>query len=432
MFHRLRNKFLLLNMIIISVLLLSAFSMVYFFTLSQTQRNIDMRLSRTMETERNFRRNIDHDSWSDTETDTAPPDFFPPRNDVDTDDRPVPLALDFTMETDAEGTIVEINSIFDIDQEVYTKIAAEISQSDKNSGDLKVADIYWAYRRQVLDTGGTRIGVLDISQEKRMLQNLIFTFSWVGLLALVVIFLISRFFANRTIHPIAAAWEKQNQFIADASHELKTPLTTIHTNIDVLLSRSDPTKKDEYKWLGYIKAETERMTRLTNDLLYLARLENDEHKLPKIIFSLSETVQSTLLTMEAVIYEKQCTLTEDIQENLYIVGNPDQIKQLTMILLDNAVKYAGKNGRIAVCLRQSEKKYVLSVSNTGAPIPPEMQQKIFDRFYRADPSRARNSGGYGLGLAIAQTICQHHNAHISVSCQNGMNTFSVSFNRSTS
>lgn len=437
MFQRLRNNFLLLNMIIISVLLLGAFSMVYLFTLNQIQRNIDIRLSRTLEPDKDFHRDADRISdRTDAMEDNAPPDTpsgAPPQDTENIpENRPGPLALDFTIETDSEGNIEKIDSIFDIDQQVYADIAAAVFETKKDNGDLKVEDVYWAYRRQSLNSGRFRIGVLDISQEKKMLQNLIFTFTGVGLLALIVIFLISRFFANRAIRPISAAWEKQNQFIADASHELKTPLTTINTNIDVLLSRPDSTIQEEHKWLGYIKTEAERMTRLTNDLLYLARLDNDEHKLPRISFSLSEAVQSILLTMEAVIFEKQCTLTEEIQEHLHIMGNPDQIKQLTMILLDNAIKYTGKGGQITVLLHQIDKRILLSISNTGTPIAPEIQKKIFDRFYRADPSRARNSGGYGLGLAIAQAICQQNNAHINVSCQNGINTFSVSFNRYTS
>ena len=440
MFKRLRNRFLILNMAIISVLLLSAFSIVYAFTYNQTQRNIDMRLSRTLNMGREFNAGSrsgkgDRQAADTPNTPPVPPEGFPPQSggtEVGTvpqpqDGKPFQLALDFTIETDDNGNIQTVNSIFDIEDAVYAHITALALATKRDSGDIRFENTSWAFRRAPLETGGVRIAFLDISREKGMLQSLVFTFAGVGLLALFVIFLISRLFANRAIRPIETAWEKQNQFIADASHELKTPLTTIHTNVDVLLSHPDASISEEEKWLYYIKTEAGRMTRLTNDLLYLARLDNDRDSILKTVFSLSEAVQTVLLTMEAVVFEKKLTLADEIEEELTMAGNSDQIKQLAMILLDNAVKYTPEGGRITVRLQRADKRTLFSVANTGEPIPEEMRGKIFDRFYRADQSRARQSGGYGLGLAIAKAICLQNNAQISVSCLNGENTFLVVF-----
>jgi signal transduction histidine kinase len=243
---------------------------------------------------------------------------------------------------------------------------------------------------------------------------------------LIVIFFISRFFANKSIIPIKEAFDKQKQFIADASHELKTPLAVINTNVDVLLSNGEDAINTQSKWLHYIKSEVERMTKLTNDLLYLTQVNYSDIKMIYSDFNMSDTVESIILTMEAVIYENDILLDYSIEPNLTIYGNSEQIKQVVMILLDNALKYTDPNGNINLNLKREYSNIVLSLTNTGEGIPEEHLDKIFDRFYRIDKSRSRNSGGYGLGLAIAKTIVEQHGGKISVkSILNGSTTFKV-------
>ena len=413
MFKQLRNKFLLLNIMIITILQIAAFSGIYIFTCNRINHNLDNRLSRALE---DFIRSDFEDTYKNSPV-IPESDFVP---------EPVKqVNWIISLRTASNGDVIEKNTAFDIEESVFEKIALAAKKSKDDKGEVKTVDGVWAFKSKSGEDGELNICAVEISREKSMLSNLIITFIYVGVLALFIIFLISLYFANRAIKPVSEAWEKQNRFIADASHELKTPLTVINTNADVLLSHFDSTIGEEKKWIYYIKDEAQRMTRLTNDLLLLARLDNGNNEMQKTEFSLSETVETVILTMEAVLYENNLKFTSDIAEGIKIYGNPDSIKQLVMILMDNAVKYTPKGGTIGIVLKKKEGKSVLTVSNTGQPLPHEERKRIFDRFYRADESRTRSSGGYGLGLAIAYSICRSHGGHISAESADGKNIFTV-------
>jgi signal transduction histidine kinase len=156
------------------------------------------------------------------------------------------------------------------------------------------------------------------------------------------------------------------------------------------------------------------MTKLTNDLLYLTQIDYSDIKMIFSDFNLSEAVENVLLTMEAVIFENNISLQYNIEPNLKAYGNSEQIKQVVMILLDNALKYTNDKGSVNVTLRKHQNNMLFSVTNTGKGIPEEYKDEIFDRFYRIDKSRSRNKGGYGLGLAIAKAIVKEHKGKISV------------------
>lgn len=413
MFKQLRNKFLLLNIMIITILQIAAFSGIYIFTCNRINHNLDNRLSRALE---DFIRR-------DSENTYKNPPVIPESGFVPEPVKQVNWII--SLRTASNGDVIEKNTAFDIEESVFEKIALAAKKSKDDKGEVKTVDGVWAFKFKSGEDGELNICAVEISREKSMLSNLIITFIYVGVLALFIIFLISLYFANRAIKPVSEAWEKQNRFTADASHELKTPLTVINTNADVLLSHSDSTIGEEKKWIYYIKDEAQRMTRLTNDLLLLARLDNGNNEMQKTEFSLSETVETVILTMEAVLYENNLKFTSDIAGGIKICGNPDSIKQLVMILMDNAVKYTPKGGTIGIVLKKKEGKSVLTVSNTGQPLPHEERKRIFDRFYRADESRTRSSGGYGLGLAIAYSICRSHGGHISAESADGKNIFTV-------
>lgn len=418
MFKKLRNKFLVLNVAIITVLQLAAFIGIYIFTFSKTEHSISNRLNRAMAGDESIKARESLDNSENKRDDPNLKIVFPP-------DRPEHMSLIFVIKTDGEGNVIEIKSPFDIGADICTRLAQDAIKSDGETMTFKASDSVWAYKTKINDIGGYNIYVTDISREKNMLANLVITFIYVGALALFIIFLISLFFANRAIKPISEVWEKQKRFIEDASHELKTPLTIINTNADVLLAHPNSTINEEKKWIYYIKDETQRMTGLTNNLLFLARMDNGNDYIKKQNFSLSETVETALLTMEAVFYEKNLRLESDIAKNITVFGDCDSIKQLVMILMDNASKYTENGGLVSVTLSKKDERAVLSVSNTGAPLPQTEWKHIFDRFYRADKSRTRSSGGYGLGLAIARSICRNHGGQISGESKDGKNIFTV-------
>jgi signal transduction histidine kinase len=228
-----------------------------------------------------------------------------------------------------------------------------------------------------------------------------------------IIFLISNFLTNRSIKPIKKAFDKQKQFISDASHELKTPLAVISTNVEVLLSNQISKESQDWKWLSYIKSEVERMGHLTKDLLYLTQMEGvEKQKLLRYPFNLSEKVEQQLLGMEVLAFEKNIEMDYEVQPNLIVEGNAEQLIQVVMILLDNALKYTPEQGKIKLNLRYSNHQVILSVKNTGEGIQPEDINRIFDRFYRVDKVRSRTSGSHGLGLSIAKAIVEQHEGKI--------------------
>ena len=222
--------------------------------------------------------------------------------------------------------------------------------------------------------------------------------------------------------PVIASFDKQKQFIVDASHELKTPLSVIMASAEAL--EEDPKEK---KWLNNIKTEAERMNKLVIDLLDLAKSENINDKQNYSINNLSKIIEKTSLTFESLVYENKLELETNIEDDIMYKCDSDKIKQLLGILLDNAIKHSNDNSKIFVNLCKNKNNITLEIKNKGKEIPKEEQEKIFDRFYRADESRNRNENRYGLGLAIAKNIVTNHNGKISVNCKDGYTTFKVIF-----
>jgi len=412
MFKKLRNRVLLLNMITISIMMLIAFTSIYLITYKNVHSEINNELHKISEFNRKPNANPDLKRPS--------LDFSKP-SPVDIPNSKPERSVSFSVTTDKEGNILSKSSIFEIDSEFLESAKKDALSQNRESGTLKLDGNHWAFI-VFPSFEGNNITFLDITSQNDILTNLIYTFLIVLLVMLIFIFFISRSFANSSIKPVKEAFDKQKQFIADASHELKTPLAVINTNVDVLLSNTEDTIKNQSKWLHYIKSESERMSKLTNDLLFLSQIDHSETKMIFTKFNMSEAVEDIILTMEAVIFEHNISLNYHIEPNLFTRGNSEQIKQVVMILLDNALKYTITKGSVEILLKKRHNDIVLTVTNTGDGIPEEHLDKIFDRFYRTDKSRARKLGGYGLGLAIAKTIINQHEGKIYVKSIINQNT----------
>jgi two-component system, OmpR family, sensor histidine kinase CiaH len=394
MFKKLRNKFLILNLITITFMMLASFTSIYVITYNYVHRDINMELRKISEP----------NGKSNGPQKDMKPGF-------DNFDQPPGRSVSFSLITDSNYNIIGSNSVFTRKTDFYEAAKNAVLSENSREGNFKLEDSHWTFIVNPY-LSGYRIVFLDITSQQSILTNLIYTFLAVALVTLIAIFFISRFFANRSIKPIKEAFDKQKQFIADASHELRTPLAVINTNVDVLLSNSEYSIKSQSKWLSYIKSEVERMTKLTSDLLYLTQMEYSDVKMIFSEFNLSDTVENVVLTMEAVIFENNAALNYNIEPNLMTQGNSEQIKQVVMILLDNALKYTTLPGTIDLTLKKEHNNILLSVTNTGKGIPAELLDKVFDRFYRVDKSRSRNSGGHGLGLSIAKAIVSQHGGKI--------------------
>ncbi len=254
----------------------------------------------------------------------------------------------------------------------------------------------------------------------------VFAVSVLGALTLgiIVYFLFSLFLARIALRPVEDSWKKQKQFVADASHELKTPLSVILANTDILASHKEETVESQMKWVENTRAEAMRMAELVNQLLFLAK-NDDGLKVQMQDVNFSNCVEGIVLGYDAVFYEKQHKFSYEVTPDVWVVGNEGQLKQLVTILLDNANKYSKGEGNITLRLQNNGKHCTLTVANDSEQLSEEQLSHLFDRFYTVDNSRNKNNGGNGLGLNIAQVICQTHNGSIRVSCENGRTAFDV-------
>ncbi|HCH74850.1 MAG TPA: hypothetical protein DEV87_06700 [Clostridiales bacterium] len=239
-------------------------------------------------------------------------------------------------------------------------------------------------------------GVIATELYATLRANLLTVFLILAIIYVVLFFCVYGL-SFKIIRPVRETLMRERQFISNASHELKTPISVISANADVLKSI------DDNKWIENIRSQTVRMESLVTDLLTLAKLDEGAFKLEKTKFNLSDAVLSAALPFDAVAFENGKRLVFDVPENVYAEGDAQSVKKILDVLMDNAVKYSSKNSEITVSLK-NDGKPTLSVFNYGSDVPENEADKMFDRFYRADNSRARITGGSGLGLAIAKNI----------------------------
>lgn len=383
MFDKLKRKFIIINMTLLTVVFIAIFSTIYIMTMVSAARQTEFTLNTLMH---------------------APPKLSP--------NNPA-IATSIIVELDKEHNVVDVFSLFDIEKESIEEAISQAIKSKEPSNNLKIEGSSYAFLKQ--DTPrGMKIVFADRSPQQQMAINLLKIFFLVGGISLIILLLISMYFANRTIKPIKEVFEKQKQFITDASHELKTPLTIIRTNTALVLSNSEETVKSQSKWIGYINSQIDRMSKLIDDMLSLAKLDNPQQKVYFSSFDISKTLENILLSFEAVLYESNIELDFHTNKNIFINGEKESIKKLFNILMDNAIKNTPPKGKVFVNLSCEKNKIEIEIKNTGDGIPKEHIDKIFERFYRADDSRNRDSGGYGLGLSIAKSIVNEHNGNIYV------------------
>lgn len=302
-----------------------------------------------------------------------------------------------------------------------------LASENESEGTCTVDTVSFRYRISSPGPENKRtLVLLDRSIEVSTLHRLLITFIFIGCAGLVIVFFFSLFLASWAIKPIEVAWNRQKQFIADASHELKTPLTVISTNTDVVLSVPDDYIRNQERWLRYIKDETARMSKLVTELLYIAKSDSNEIKMDMHDFDISATVSGVCLNFEALAFEAEKELAADISPKIKYFGDEDRIKQLVTILIDNAIKYSIIGSQISVSLfRNNQNKVKICVSNKCENLTEENVSKLFDRFYRVDSSRNSGTGGNGLGLNIAQTIAEAHNGSVTVNYNHGIISFVV-------
>lgn len=237
---------------------------------------------------------------------------------------------------------------------------------------------------------------------------------------IALLILLTQLLSRRLVRPVEQMISSEKKFMSNAGHELKTPLTVISANTQLLEAEIG-----DNRHLQYIRQETEHMIAMVNKMLTLMRLDTPMEQTEYRKFCVDESLLDVIYPMESVAYEKKLTMDIDVQEQMQMIGDEDQIKNLMSILLDNAISYTPEGGNIAIRASLRARRFTLCVSNTGAPIPKEQQEKLFERFYRMDEARGDNGSHFGLGLSIAGSIVANHHGKIWVESREGQNVFQV-------
>ena len=418
MFKKLRNNMIIFNMLTLSFVILTAFSLIFATTYANTERTNERKLK----------------EMSAIGIMPSRP-FFSDKNEV------IQVQERFSAEYAASFSlfirneeIEYINSHLDFDDNTYIEAFEKVGNSE--TGKISLNGRKWMFSAASMVLNGrnnysipdrnsyTHIVFLDITNSTEILQVLLLTLLCVGVFVMLILFFISYHFSARAVLPIEEGYNKQKQFVADASHELRTPLAIISANIDAIETSGEESVESQKEWFGYIRAELKRTAKLVGDLLYLAKAENfvPQSNLP---INLSNVCEAACASMEAVLYEADISLNTEIDEGIHVIGDEEKIKQVIYILLDNAGKYTPNGGSVKVSLRKEQEKAIVQVMNSGTQIDSHERSKIFERFYRPDVSRSQETGGFGLGLSIAKTIIERIGGDISVQSTAEYTTFTI-------
>lgn len=324
----------------------------------------------------------------------------------------------------SSGVIVNkvVGDSANLDIKLIEDTIAEIAESDKKSGIIS-AKIKFAKRTA---NNGDVVRIVFSNRFSRNHSFIAYVLLTSGALLVGVgcYFAISMILARIALKPVEDSWSKQKQFVADASHELKTPLSVIMANTEIIASHQDETVASQMQWIENTRLEAKRMAELVADLLFLAK-NDDGLKVQMEPVNISDCIETTVLSYDAVFYENGKSFRYDVVRDVKVIGNVGQIKQLTTILLDNANKYSVGDGNIFLNLTCAGRHITLSVSNDSEELSEEQLSHLFDRFYTLDKSRNAEKSGNGLGLSIAKMISQTHGGDISASYSNGRTYFVV-------
>lgn len=329
----------------------------------------------------------------------------------------IPMAL-FSVSVDGAMSALGRYNTASISQDVLEQAGQQLAGADEGFGSLSDLGLFYMKRR----AGGVMyLAFADMGSASGW-RALAATLAVVEVAALAVFLVISLFFSRWALRPVARAWTQQRRFVADASHDLKTPLTVILANTSIALEHPERSVASQSQWLESTQHEAEAMQGLVGDLLTLAKMDEEEaaaqsgtvRPAPEEV-DLSDVIEGEVLQFESVAFERGVKLGSQVEPGIKLRGNEQRLRRLAGTLIDNACKYVDDGGAVDVALSRAGKQAKLEVRNTGAPISPEDLPHVFDRFYRADKARTGGVGGHGLGLAIARAIAEEHGGTLTAS-----------------
>lgn len=317
----------------------------------------------------------------------------------------------FTVTADEDGEITDcdLERIAAVDEDTAEEYAKKISTKSGETGFEGI------YRYRVTETeDGVKYVFLDCRREISNFRTVLVTTVSVSLLGLAAVLVLVVIFSRMVFRPVEESIQKQKRFITDASHELKTPLTIIDANTEVLEMESG-----ESQWTKSTRKQIQRLTGLVQQLVTLSRLDEEKGLQDIAEFNLSESIADGVQPYEALAQTKGKNLVLEIEKNIFYAGDEKSVRQLTGILMDNAVKYSSEKGNIRLILKKKGKKILLEVYNDADELPQGKLDVLFERFYRLDSSRNSGTGGSGIGLSVAKAIVQAHKGKITAENKNG-------------
>jgi len=396
MIYRLQRKFILISTVSVLTVVFLVFGVILALNISSMNRNIDILADRVSEGGGRFPKNFNeslkpHKRPVKEEGDF---DFITPETPFST--------RHFTVFFDSEGNVTQTNTeaIYSITDDAAVEYAKKVIKNSDERGWLS------NYRYKVFPLeSGTGVVFIDGSMSRSVFTQSITIAGVVLLVCATLVLLMIILLSKRVVKPIAESYEKQRQFITDANHELKTPLTLILANAEIA---EEELGKNE--WLDDITAEGQRMTELVNQLVALSRMDEENSKLNIVQIPFGQLVFDTVSEFESLANGRGKKLSLSIDRSIVYLGDEMLLHRLVGILLDNAVKYCDEDGEIKVTL-EKRRRIILSVENTYAAVGEIELNKLFDRFYRADKAR-KFTGGYGVGLSMAKSIAEKHKGEI--------------------
>lgn len=393
MIKKLRRKFVIINMLFVFIVLLCVFVVVFISSSQSLTEDISRSLTQAVE-ERSKTQKIEPANGINA-----------PDADIIKRDRGSKILSVYAFYMAEDGypiKTIQANNL--IDEEELKSIAKLLFDAEYDKvEELEGYNLYYYKHRS--PNGYVAVSLADSGYYYSSMYSMLLYSLTIGTVSLIAFFFISLFLSKWALKPVEKAWLQQKQFIADASHELKTPLTVILANTKILSGNKSAKIEEQMKWIDSTQEEAQNMKSLVESMLFLARsdAQSEQTKVLNELVAMSELTETAALQFEPVAYERSVELETKIDENVMIHGDSSQLKQLLQILLDNACKYTPLNGRIVITLTKAQ----LCVFNSGAPIPKESLPHLFERFYRSDEARSDPSS-FGLGLAIAKTVATNH------------------------
>lgn len=412
MFRKLRLKLMLVNLSVILLLFLLLITGTYFFVQDRMADGREHLINR-----------MSHDLISGKFTDSIarrdspmnPPPYPPP------DHGPGPGPMVFFVKVNQNNEILQTSPFMPLTANTLSLLINKIPLSEQNNGEITLNKNEYFY--QLATIPGEQdfyIIIQDLQRDRTVLKELITGLSLTGIVCMILSLFGSLFMANRAMVPIEKSWQQQKDFLADASHEFRTPLAVIQTNLEIVRDNPGETVASQDHWLSNIYEETICMTKLVESLLFLARADSHQQLLSKDVFLLNQAVITAVDLLRPIADLKRITLTTQAKTDILYYADEGKLRQVISILLDNALRHTPESGTIQIHLTQLQHEISLSIADTGEGISSVLLEKIFERFYQSDISRAQ--GGAGLGLSIAKWIIESHNGHISVNSELGKGT----------